>query len=132
MRPVHAAALGCGQSGPLTRVAEPSAAPTRPPEPNESCVHPVVRTHPRTGRESLFVNPLFTRHFEGMSPAESAPLLGELYAVAREGLTETRPGDRRETTTLSIVVNACCSPEKSQRMTHSCTSSNTCSTAARA
>ena len=61
----------------MTRVAEPSAAPTRPPEPNESCVHPVVRTHTRTGRESLFVNPLFTRHFEGMSPAETAPLLGE-------------------------------------------------------
>ena len=90
----------------MTRVAEPSAAPTRPPEPNESCVHPVVRTHPRTGRESLFVNPLFTRHFEGMSPAESAPLLGELYAMAREGLTETRPGDRRKSTTkpFSIVV----------------------------
>jgi alpha-ketoglutarate-dependent taurine dioxygenase len=38
-------------------------------------VHPVVRTHPATGRKCLFVQKTYIRHFEGMSEAESKPLL---------------------------------------------------------
>ncbi len=47
-------------------------------------VHPILRRHPETGREALFVNPGFTRRVEGMDAAASAELLGELYDHATE------------------------------------------------
>jgi len=41
--------------------------------------HPVIRTHPETGRKGLFVNNTFTIRFSEMSEEESAPLLEYLY-----------------------------------------------------
>lgn len=42
-------------------------------------LHPVVRHHAPSGRESLYVNPGFTLRFEDMTPEESQPLLQFLY-----------------------------------------------------
>jgi taurine dioxygenase len=44
--------------------------------------HPIVRTHPRTGRKILFANAVFTRRIVGMEPDESADLLKDLCAHA--------------------------------------------------
>lgn len=65
-----------------------------PPVP---AVHPVVRTHPETGRRATFVSHQFTRRIEGVSEEESRELLQALLDhVARPDLVWThrwRAGD---------------------------------------
>lgn len=42
-------------------------------------IHPVLRTHPETGRQALYVNRGHTVCFEGTTPQESAPILEYLF-----------------------------------------------------
>ena len=46
--------------------------------------HPVVRTHPETGRKGLYINPAFTLRFKDMTKQESQPLLHYLFHHSRE------------------------------------------------
>lgn len=42
--------------------------------------HPAVLTHPATARRGLYINPTYALRLEGMSEADSAPLLNQLFA----------------------------------------------------
>ncbi|KIY43885.1 TauD-domain-containing protein [Fistulina hepatica ATCC 64428] len=48
----------------------------RPPS---TTVHPVVRRHPVTGEEALYVSPVFTRRIVGLKKEESDAILNLLY-----------------------------------------------------
>ena len=78
---------GCGKTTTLRMVAGPQAGMNahRSTKVREDAdwretisIHPVVRTHPETGRKLLFVNRSYTVGFEGWAEAESKPLLDYL------------------------------------------------------
>ena len=48
----------------------------------QDAVHPVVISHPRSGRPALYVNPGFTVRIDGWTDEESQSLLARLYEVA--------------------------------------------------
>lgn len=48
------------------------------PTADEERRHPAVFTHPRTGRRGLFLNPLYVLRLDGMTEAESRPILDQI------------------------------------------------------
>jgi alpha-ketoglutarate-dependent taurine dioxygenase len=45
-------------------------------------IHPIVRTHPESGRKAIFINPIRIEGIVGMDHKEALPLLDELLAHA--------------------------------------------------
>ena len=52
--------------------------PGQPDHPTETAIHPVVRMHPETGEEGLYINRMFATRFAGMTEQESRPLIAFL------------------------------------------------------
>lgn len=46
-------------------------------------VHPVIITHPLSGKRAIYVNPSFTLHIQGLPEEASRTLLEEIYAHCR-------------------------------------------------
>ena len=57
----------------------PEAAKERVPN---AVLHPIVRTHPETGRKAIYINPIRIEGLLGLSHAEALPLLDELLEHA--------------------------------------------------
>lgn len=80
LKAVHSASLAYGTQGVFARETEKRTMKIIvSPEADKTQVHPLVRTHPVTGRKALYVSPVYTRGIEGMTYAESAAILKFLY-----------------------------------------------------
>ena len=82
MTAIHTASKEYGADGYSAAVRQSMDAKAAPDAPEYE--HPVIRTHPETGRKGLFINPAFTLRFAGWSRKESRPLLNYLFDLSRE------------------------------------------------
>jgi len=56
----------------------------------DAVIHPLVRTHPESGRKSIYLNPIRTEGIVGMEEREALTLLDELLAHATQPQCEYR------------------------------------------
>lgn len=88
MEAVHSAGRVFGFNSRTTRRIKDGSSKSMTVTPSEEAekevIHPVIRTHPETGRKLLFVNSNFTRRFVGWSEEESLPLLEFLWIHATQ------------------------------------------------
>lgn len=81
LRAVHSATRAYGTKGVFARETEARTMEIIvSADADKSLTHPLVRTHPVTGRKALFVSPVYTVGIEGFTVKESQALLGFLFA----------------------------------------------------
>ena len=83
LRAVHSAGAAYGTGGYLDGVKGKMSTVIEPSKDAfKEVVHPIVVTHPESGKPALFVNPVYTVKIEGWSHGESQALLQYLYKHA--------------------------------------------------
>jgi len=80
LKAVHSATRAYGPKSGYARELDRRSMPIIvSPEADKTYAHPLVRTHPVTGRKALFISPVYTVGIEGMAPVEADPILAGLY-----------------------------------------------------
>lgn len=103
---VHSAGPAYGTGGYLESVRDKTSMDIRPsPDAYRTQTHPIVARHPESGRETLYVNPVYTSRIAGWSPAESQGLLAHLARHSVQENFTCRLRWRRHT--LAIWDNRC-------------------------
>ena len=123
LRAVNSSAMADVSKTREDRIADANEAGHTSAESYEA-VHPVVRTHPETGRQALYVNVAHTARFEGMTEEESQPLLRFLFA--HQSKAEFTCRFRWEAGSLALWDNRCAMHNPSTTTTassESCTAS---------
>src|SRR5262249_17894464 len=108
---IHSGRRSYGVDGLFAKEPAKSMTVVPGPEGDAEVSHPVVRTHPWSGRKALYINSVYTIRFDGWTEAESQPLLDYLYrhAVRPEFTCRFRWSED----TLAIWDNRCtqhCAP----------------------
>lgn len=81
VKAIHSASRAYGTQGVFAKeTAKRTMEIIVSPEADKTLTHPLVRTHPVTGRKALFVSPVYTVGVEGMTVKESQAVLGFLFA----------------------------------------------------
>ncbi len=82
LRTVHSATRSYGSKGVYADASAQRAMQFRTGADAETTwQHPLVRTHPVTGRKALYVNPVYTLAIDGLNAKESALILGHLFEL---------------------------------------------------
>ncbi|MEM7005063.1 MAG: TauD/TfdA family dioxygenase [Pseudomonadota bacterium] len=104
LKAVHSASREYGKKGYSAKSRQ--SMDTRTAELAPEYEHPVIRTHPQTGKKGLYVNPAFTLRFAGMTRHESKPLLEFLFNHSRDERFTCR--FRWSKGALAFWDNRCC------------------------
>jgi taurine dioxygenase len=80
LQAIHTAAVGYGPKSEFAREADVrSMKIITGPQAEALQTHPLVRTHPVSGRKALFISPVYTWGIEGMSQPEGRAYLERLF-----------------------------------------------------